>query len=125
MQRKNPILITIDVEECDILLEYGFPIDLNEQLRVSKEGLDRFMDLVDSLEIPVTIFVRVFLRKIIRSGLNRYIRGMNWHHMDFTMENLRQRRICWIQKRYYRNCRVKRLRVFGWRGCSRWMKWRF
>ncbi|MEY3855315.1 MAG: hypothetical protein RIS68_1329, partial [Bacteroidota bacterium] len=25
MQRKNPILITIDVEECDIPLEYGCP----------------------------------------------------------------------------------------------------
>lgn len=56
MQARNPIIITIDVEECDIPLEYGFPIDLDEQLRVSKEGLDRFMALVDSLEIPVTIF---------------------------------------------------------------------
>lgn len=56
MQQKSPILITIDVEECDIPLEYGCPIDLNEQLRVSKEGLDRFMALVDSLDIPVTIF---------------------------------------------------------------------
>lgn len=56
MGSTNAILITIDVEECDIPLEYGFPISLEEQLRVSKQGLDRFMSLVDSLEIPVTIF---------------------------------------------------------------------
>jgi len=56
MPHRNPIILTIDVEECDIPLEYGLSIDLDEQLRVSKEGLDRFMALVDSLEIPVTIF---------------------------------------------------------------------
>ena len=28
----NPILITIDVEECDIPLEYGIVIPLEEQL---------------------------------------------------------------------------------------------
>jgi hypothetical protein len=56
MQAKSPILLTIDVEECDIPLEYGISIELDEQLRISKEGLDRFMALVDALEIPVTIF---------------------------------------------------------------------
>ena len=56
MQAKSPILLTIDVEECDIPLEYGISIELDEQLRISKEGLDRFMYLVDALEIPVTIF---------------------------------------------------------------------
>ena len=50
------IMITLDVEECDIPLEYGFEISLEEQLEVSRKGLKNFMELVDSLEIPVTIF---------------------------------------------------------------------
>jgi len=50
------IMITLDVEECDIPLEYGFEIPLEEQLAVSRKGLKNFMELLDSLEIPVTIF---------------------------------------------------------------------
>lgn len=50
------IMITLDVEECDIPLEYGFDISLEEQLEVSRRGLKNFMNLLDSLEIPITIF---------------------------------------------------------------------
>ena len=49
-------MITLDVEECDIPLEYGFEISLEEQLEISRKGLKNFMELVDSLEIPITIF---------------------------------------------------------------------
>ena len=52
----NPILITIDVEECDIPLEYGLTIPLEEQLAVSKEGLAHFMQIVEEAGVPVTIF---------------------------------------------------------------------
>lgn len=52
----SKIMITLDVEECDIPLEYGFEISLEEQLEVSREGLKIFMELVDALEIPITIF---------------------------------------------------------------------
>lgn len=50
------IMITLDVEECDIPLEYGFSISLERQLEISREGLKKFMELIDSLEIPITIF---------------------------------------------------------------------
>lgn len=50
------IMITLDVEECDIPLEYGHHISFDEQLEVSREGLKKFMKLVDSLGIPITIF---------------------------------------------------------------------
>ena len=50
------IMITLDVEECDIPLEYGFEIALEVQLEVSRQGLKNFMELVDALEIPITIF---------------------------------------------------------------------
>ena len=43
------IMITLDVEECDIPLEYGFKISLEEQLAVSRKGLKNFMELVDEL----------------------------------------------------------------------------
>ncbi len=52
----NKILITLDVEECDVPLEYGFEISLEEQLEVSRKGLDLFMKVVDSENIPITLF---------------------------------------------------------------------
>jgi peptidoglycan/xylan/chitin deacetylase (PgdA/CDA1 family) len=51
----KPILITIDVEECDIPLEYGFSIPLEEQLAISREGLAYFMQLMEEAGVPVTI----------------------------------------------------------------------
>jgi peptidoglycan/xylan/chitin deacetylase (PgdA/CDA1 family) len=52
----NKILITIDVEECDVPLEYGFKISLEEQLEISRKGLNNFMQVVQNENIPITIF---------------------------------------------------------------------
>ena len=53
---KNKILITIDVEECDVPLEYGYDLPLEEQLELSRKGLANFMEVIDQVEIPITIF---------------------------------------------------------------------
>ncbi len=50
------IMITLDVEECDIPTEYGYDLPLEEQLSVSRKGVEAFMNLMDRYEIPVTIF---------------------------------------------------------------------
>ena len=55
-QKIKPILITIDVEECDIPLEYGYSIPLEEQLAISREGLAHFMQIIEEAGVPVTIF---------------------------------------------------------------------
>lgn len=52
----NKILVTIDVEECDVPLEYGFDISLEEQLDISRKGLENFMRIVQAANIPITIF---------------------------------------------------------------------
>lgn len=56
MNHTFPIMITLDVEECDIPLDYGLQIDLAEQIEISRRGLVKFMQLMDELAIPVTIF---------------------------------------------------------------------
>ncbi|MHA8050707.1 polysaccharide deacetylase family protein [Aquirufa sp. ROCK-SH2] len=53
---KNKILITIDVEECDVPMEYGYDLSLEEQLELSRKGLANFMEVVEQEEIPITIF---------------------------------------------------------------------
>lgn len=50
------ILITLDVEECDIPIEYGHILTLEEQLKISEQGVAVFMKIMDKYEIPVTLF---------------------------------------------------------------------
>jgi peptidoglycan/xylan/chitin deacetylase (PgdA/CDA1 family) len=52
----NKILITIDVEECDVPTEYGYELPLEEQLNVSRKGLSNFMEVIESENIPITVF---------------------------------------------------------------------
>ncbi|CAM4229723.1 DUF3473 domain-containing protein [Cytophagaceae bacterium 50C-KIRBA] len=56
MKHAPAILLTIDVEECDIPLEYGYSLDLEEQLEQSRKGLQEFMSVISQTQVPCTIF---------------------------------------------------------------------
>lgn len=56
MKSAPAIILTIDVEECDIPLEYGYDIDLEEQLDQSRKGLEQFMKIISEAQVPCTIF---------------------------------------------------------------------
>ncbi len=49
-------LLSFDVEEFDIPLEYGFEISEEEQFTVSKAGLTSLLTLLDTLNIRATLF---------------------------------------------------------------------
>ncbi len=50
------ILLTFDVEEFDIPLEYGYKIEPDEQLEIGKKGLDVLMPLINAHAISTTMF---------------------------------------------------------------------
>lgn len=50
------ILLSFDLEEFDIPLEYGQQIDLQEQLRVSQEGMNRLLPVLNRFDIKATFF---------------------------------------------------------------------
>ncbi|HBM15536.1 MAG TPA: polysaccharide deacetylase [Lentisphaeria bacterium] len=50
------VVFTIDLEEFDTPLDHGIKIDLEEQLKVSTEGMLRLKDFFDTNKIPATIF---------------------------------------------------------------------
>ncbi|RXK49618.1 polysaccharide deacetylase family protein [Aquirufa rosea] len=56
MKPAPAILLTIDVEECDIPIEYGYAMELEEQLEQSRKGLKEFMSVVTQAEVPCTVF---------------------------------------------------------------------
>lgn len=48
-QHRPLVLLSFDVEEFDIPLEYGRNLSLSEQMRVGREGFVRVLDLLDEL----------------------------------------------------------------------------
>lgn len=50
------ILLSFDVEEFDMPLEYGFPIAVAQQMQKGKLGLDRLMPLLSDPSIRSTLF---------------------------------------------------------------------
>jgi hypothetical protein len=53
---EKQILLTFDLEEFDLPLEFGCPISEEEQLSISTEGLYRLTTLLSQHNIPATFF---------------------------------------------------------------------
>jgi peptidoglycan/xylan/chitin deacetylase (PgdA/CDA1 family) len=51
------ILLSFDVEEFDVPLEYGQTISESQQFRVSLQGLEPILDLLQRLQVRATFFV--------------------------------------------------------------------
>ncbi len=58
MNRK--ILLTFDLEEFDLPLEFGCPISDEDQINISNEGLQRLTGLLTKHNIPATFFTTSF-----------------------------------------------------------------
>jgi peptidoglycan/xylan/chitin deacetylase (PgdA/CDA1 family) len=77
--RDRPLaLVSFDVEEFDIPLEYGRAIDVNEQIRVGALGLERVLDLIEPRRFASTFFTTLsfakarpdLLRRIVDAGIH-------------------------------------------------------
>jgi hypothetical protein len=53
---KKYVLLSFDVEEFDMPLEYNQKIDLDEQMDVGIKGLDVLMPILSQTELPTTLF---------------------------------------------------------------------
>jgi peptidoglycan/xylan/chitin deacetylase (PgdA/CDA1 family) len=51
-----PLILTIDLEEFDIPLEYGQSLDLTEQMAVSYEGLKKLLPVLEKHQVAATFF---------------------------------------------------------------------
>lgn len=60
MNATKKILITFDVEEFDLPLEYNKHIPINEQLRVGKEGVEAIADILSTPHVTATLFTTAF-----------------------------------------------------------------
>ena len=54
------VLLSFDLEEFDIPNEYGAALPVEEQLAVTRKGMESLVPVLDQLQIPVTFFTTAF-----------------------------------------------------------------
>ncbi len=91
------ILLTFDVEEFDLPLEYGIAISMNEQMAVGKNGLDVITEILDDPKINCTLFTTAnfalkFPAKIADLSSKHEIASHTFFHSSFKQEDLKNSR---------------------------------
>jgi len=88
------ILLSYDVEEFDMPMEYGGHIDLERQLAISTEGMERLIRLLDQYAIKCTFYCTATYalhRKSLIKGLHEQgfeIASHGYYHSQFKEEDL-------------------------------------
>lgn len=87
------ILMSFDVEEFDIPLEYGENMEMDEQMRIGATGLDITMNLVGRSGTPSTFFTTAnfashFPNSIRSISREHEIASHTYYHSRFVKEDL-------------------------------------
>jgi peptidoglycan/xylan/chitin deacetylase (PgdA/CDA1 family) len=87
------VLLSFDVEEFDMPLEYNFLISPEEQMQVGKKGLDAIAPVLDNLQIQTTLFTTAnfamhYPGDIRELAANHEIASHTFFHADFSNEHL-------------------------------------
>jgi hypothetical protein len=82
------ILLTFDLEEFDLPLEFGCPISDEDQINVTNNGLQRLTTMLSKYNIPATFFTTAFYadknKELIKSlSANHEIASHSKSHSDF------------------------------------------
>ena len=92
------VLLSFDVEEFDMPLEYNFPITAEEQMRVGKKGLDAIDPVLSDPSIAATLFTTANFAMqypdAVKNLSNRHeIASHTFYHSDFSNEHLLSSRL--------------------------------
>lgn len=87
------ILMSFDVEEFDIPLEYNYPIAIEEQMQIGKQGLDEMLPVVDAFNIATTMFTTAnfamqFPDAVQAMSAKHEIASHTFYHTTFKNEDL-------------------------------------
>jgi peptidoglycan/xylan/chitin deacetylase (PgdA/CDA1 family) len=91
-------LLSFDVEEFDMPLEYNHAIALPEQMEVGKKGLDALIPLWEKYNLTTTLFTTAnfaisFPDSIKALATTHEIASHTFYHSDFKNEHLLQSRV--------------------------------
>ena len=90
------VLLSFDVEEFDMPLEYQFDIPVEEQMRVGIEGLDAITPILKS--VPCTLFTTAnfanhFPERISKLAISHEIASHTYYHTAYATEDLLKSRL--------------------------------
>ena len=88
------ILLSFDIEEFDMPMEYGKSISLEEQIAISNEGTNAVLDLLASEQIAATFFCTAEFALYRPQTIKRIANGIHevashgYYHSQFEFEHL-------------------------------------
>lgn len=92
------ILLSFDIEEFDMPLEYQGEIDFQEQLSVSRNGTITILDLLKKYNIKATFYSTVVFAENNKDLILRLLKeghelaSHTWYHSDFEVSHLQSSR---------------------------------
>lgn len=92
------VLLSFDVEEFDMPLEFGTSITANEQLEIGKKGLDALTNILQNPSLQTTLFTTAhfanqFPQSIRDLSQQHEIASHTYYHSWFTPNHLQASRI--------------------------------
>ena len=88
------ILLSFDIEEFDMPLEYGKEIDFQDQINISISGTNHILDILDKHGVKATFFSTVIFAQNATEVIKRIISGghelasHSYYHSAFKTEHL-------------------------------------
>ena len=88
------ILLSFDIEEFDMPLEYGKEINFQDQIDISISGTNHILDILDKHRVKATFFSTVVLAQNAPEVIKRIISGghelasHSYYHSTFKIEHL-------------------------------------
>lgn len=93
MASKGTVLLSFDVEEFDMPLEYGQDVPMKQQMQTGYEGLEVIMDIIDKASVPATLFTtgnfaNEYASFMKATNARHEIASHTYYHSSFTNEDL-------------------------------------
>lgn len=96
MQRmdKPTVLLSFDIEEFDVPAEHGVTVPLAEQVRISKQGTQAILDLLQDAGVRATFFSTVQFATMAPDTMERMVReghevaSHGYYHSQFEVAHL-------------------------------------
>jgi hypothetical protein len=93
MTSKGTVLLSFDVEEFDMPLEYGQQVSEEEQFNTGFEGFEVVMDIIDTAAVPVTLFTTANFAQRYPAYMQQLnpqheIASHTFYHTHFNNEDL-------------------------------------
>lgn len=93
------VLLSFDIEEFDMPFEYGREISFSDQIKISEQGTNYILDILDKHQVKATFFSTVVFAQNVPELIRRIVEGGHelashgYYHSKFECEHLRSSKI--------------------------------